>query len=83
MTSNKQFEELSEKLDMLIKLTAMNALRERTLTDQVEILSAIGLEPKEIATILGSDPATISTLKSRAKKKRTKKAKSKEEVQER
>lgn len=81
MPSDKHFEELSEKLDILIKLTAMNALRERTLTDQVEILSTIGLEPKEIATILGSDPATISTLKSRAKKKRTKKAKSKEGVQ--
>ena len=73
MASNKQFEELCEKLDILIKLTAMNALRGRTLTDQVEILSLIGLQPKEIATILGTDSATVSTLKSRAKRRKTKK----------
>ena len=72
--SDKQFKVLSEKLDTLIKLTAINALKGKNLTYQVEILSEIGLQPKEIATILGTDPATVSTLKSRVKKKRTKKA---------
>jgi transcriptional regulator len=72
--SDKQFRILSEKLDTLIKLTAINALKGKNLTDQVEILSEIGLQPKQIATILGTDPATVSTLKSRVKKKRTKKA---------
>ena len=72
--SDKQFRTLSEKMDTLIKLTAINALKGKNLTDQVEILSEIGLQPKQIATILGTDPATVSTLKSRVKKKRTKKA---------
>ena len=70
--SDKQFKILSEKLDTLIKLTAINALKGKNLTYQVEILSEIGLQPKEIATILGTDPATVSTLKSRVKKKKTK-----------
>ena len=72
--SDKQFRILSEKLDTLIKLTAINALKGKNLTDQVEILSEIGLQPKQIATILGTDPATVSTLKGRVKKKRIKKA---------
>ena len=55
--SDKQFRILSEKLDTLIKLTAINALKGKNLTDQVEILSEIGLQPKRIATILGTDPA--------------------------
>lgn len=70
--SKKQFEELSKKLDTLIKLTAINALKERTLTDQVEILSAIDLQPKEIATILGTDPHTVSQLKYQRKRAKTK-----------
>ena len=72
--SDRQFKILSQKLDTLIKLTAINALKGKNLTDQVEILSEIGLQPSEIATILGTDPATVSTLKSRAKKKKSKKA---------
>ena len=67
--SEKQFEILSEKIDTLIKLTAINALKDRSLTDQVEILSEIGLQPKEIATILGTDPNTVSVLKSRVKRR--------------
>ncbi len=70
--SDKQFKILSEKLDTLIKLTAMNSLAGKNLTDQVKILSEIGLQPKEIATLLGTDASTVSTLKSRVKKKRTK-----------
>lgn len=86
MISDKQFEELCEKLDILIKITAIDALKERTLTDQVEILSAIGLQPKEIAAILGTDPDTVSVLKSRVKKRKAKresvKGKSKQEKEE-
>lgn len=74
MMSDKDFEELCEKLDILIKLTAMNALKGRTLTDQVEILSVIGLHSKEIATILGADSATVRALKSRIKRRKTRKA---------
>lgn len=72
--NDKQFKILSEKLDTLIKLTAINTLKGKSLTEQVEILAELGLQPKKIATILGTDPATIRTLKSRVKKRRAKKA---------
>lgn len=68
--SDKQFKILTEKLDTLIRLTAIDALKGKNLTDQVEILSEIGLQPKEIATILGTDPNTVRALKSRVKKKK-------------
>jgi transcriptional regulator len=73
--SNNQFKILSEKLDVLIKLTAINALKGKSLTEQVEILSEIGLQPKNIATILGTDRKTVSTLKGRTKKRKSKKTK--------
>lgn len=71
--SDKQLKILTEKLDTLIRLTAIDALKGKNLTDQVEILSEIGLQPKEIATILGTDPNTVSALKSRVRKRKTKK----------
>ena len=71
--SDKQFKILTEKLDTLIKLTAIDALKGKNLTDQIEILSEIGLQPKEIATILGTDPNTVRVLKSRLKSRKTKK----------
>jgi len=73
MMNDKQFEELKKRFDILIKLTAMNTLKDRKLTDQVEILSMIGLQPKEIAMVLGTDSDTVSTLKSRVKKRKLKK----------
>ena len=72
--SDTQFRILTHKMDTLIKLTAISALRGKNLTDQVGILSEIGLQPSEIAVILGTDPSTVSTLKSRVKKKKTEKA---------
>ena len=70
MMSKEQFEALSNKLDVLIKLTAMSALKDKTLTEQVGILSEIDLQNKQIATILGTTPAVVHTLKGRLKKRK-------------
>jgi hypothetical protein len=69
--SEKQFEALSCKLDILIKLTAINALKDKSLTEQVRILSAIDIPNKQIATILGTSPGVVGTLKGRLKKRKT------------
>lgn len=71
--NDNQFKILSEKLDILIKLTAIPALKGKSLTEQVELLSEIGLQPKKIATVLGTDRKTVSTLKGRTKKRKSKK----------
>ncbi|RLI40315.1 hypothetical protein DRO69_13060 [Candidatus Bathyarchaeota archaeon] len=82
--SEKTLEKILKKMDVLIKLVAINMLKNKNLTEQVEILSEIGLQPKQIASILGTDSSTVRTLKSRVKKRKSgssqlKKSKSKGE----
>lgn len=47
------------KLNTLIKLAAISALRGRELKEQVAILDRMGYQPKEIAEILGKTPNHI------------------------
>lgn len=79
MMSDKQFKELIQKLDTLIKLTAMTALSRKTQKDQIKILSGLGLQPKEIAFLLGTTPLTVSVTKSKLKRKKSKVKKKKSE----
>ncbi len=45
--------EIEQKLDILIKLTAMSAVGNQSLREQIRRLDVIGLTPKDIAAILG------------------------------
>ena len=45
--------EIEQKLDILIKLTAINAVGNQPLREQIRRLDLIGLAPKDIAAILG------------------------------
>lgn len=64
------------KLDILIKLTAVNIVQNKDFKEQVRLLSSIGLQPKEIADILGKTSnnvrVTLSTLRKEKKKRKTK-----------
>ena len=64
----KQFSALMSKLDALIKLQAITTLQGRTLKDQAVLLSSLGLQPKEIADILGKTPHHISVIMSDLRK---------------
>lgn len=57
MNTNK---EVLVKLDLLVKLTAANAVDGKDFKDQVRLLSSVGLMPKEIADILGKSPNNVS-----------------------
>lgn len=61
------------KLDILIKLTAVNVVQNKDFKEQVRLLSSIGLQPKEIADILGKTSnnvrVTLSILRREKKKK--------------
>lgn len=54
--------EILEKLDMLIKITAVGALRGREFREQVKLLNDMGFKPKHIASILGKSPNHISVI---------------------
>ncbi len=57
---DRQFAELSKKMDIVIKLLASNVVQGKNLTQQATMLSAIGLEIKDIALNVNKDPHLIS-----------------------
>ncbi len=66
----EKIDTLIEKIDTLIKINAASLLADKNLTQKIEILSDVGLTPKEISEITGADNATISTIKSRSKSRK-------------
>ena len=48
----KQFEMLMDKLELLIKLTAVNMLKDKNPKEKVKVLYGLGLRPIEIARII-------------------------------
>ena len=67
---NKQ---LLEKIDALVRLTALGVIRDKEYPEQVELLSSIGLQPKEIADLLGKTPNSVRVTLSRIRKGKKKK----------
>lgn len=54
-------ERLLERVDILIRIQALQAVSHlATKTDKIMFLSEAGLQPKEIASILGGSSATVS-----------------------
>lgn len=78
MMSEKQFEQMMNRLDTLIKITAISAFQGKSMTDVVAILSELGFGNKDIAMILGTSAAYVANVRSALKKKRAKKEKSEE-----
>jgi len=64
----KQFQEISAKLDTIIKLLALNSVEGKDPKKQVLVLSSFGFQPKQIADILKEKPGTIRKRLSRARK---------------
>ncbi|MFH1399444.1 MAG: hypothetical protein ABIG95_05020 [Candidatus Woesearchaeota archaeon] len=60
--------DISNKLDMLVKLTAFQIVKDQSLKDQVVFLSGIGIQPKEIANILNKSPNHIYVMMNKIKK---------------
>jgi hypothetical protein len=76
MMSKEQFERLMDKLDALIKITAVNVSQGKTIAEVAILLSDFGFQNKDIATILGTTPHYIGTVKYEAgKEKKNKEAK--------
>ena len=75
----QQLIEVNEKLDRVVRLLALSAISpDQSMKDKAIQLSSVGLAPKEIASLLGTTPNTISVALSaakRSKKKRLKKSK--------
>jgi hypothetical protein len=60
---------LAEKIDVLTTVTAAAAFQGKQLTDSTAVLLGLGLEPSEIARILGTKPNIVRAIKSQLVKK--------------
>lgn len=69
--SSKQLDELIEKMDILIRLTAINVLGDKTKTEATGILTELGFTQGEIASMLRT---TVESVKSMRKHLRRKKS---------
>ena len=72
--TEEQFEEISPKLDTLIRLTALSLVAGKKQQEQFFLLSAAGFQPKDIAELLNTTSNTVRVGLSlmRTKKKKEK-----------
>jgi hypothetical protein len=63
-----QFEQISDKLDIIIKLLAAGVVSGKSLTEQVEYLSLVGMTPSQIASTLGKPINSITGITARLRK---------------
>lgn len=69
MVEIMDYEKVIERLDLIVKLLAMNILNdEGTQKEKVIKLSKIGMQPKEIANILNTSSNSVSVALSGARK---------------
>lgn len=71
MYSESTLKEISSKLDILIKLSALNLVKDSKIQkEQIVLLSGAGFQPKQIADILGTTNNVVSVTLASIKKKR-------------
>lgn len=63
-----QFDEFNKKLDLILRMLAVDKLQGKKQVEQVKILSDFGFRPSEIATVLGRELSTITGQLSRLKR---------------
>ena len=61
-------EMLDKKISMLVKVVALDAVKGRSLNEQIHLLDSIGMSPIEIASCLGKTPNTIRVLLHRVRR---------------
>lgn len=76
--NDKQFEKLIERIDILIKLTALNTLRDKNPKGKVRILSGLGLKPLEIARVIDKSRNYVDVTLQRIRKEEERTAKKEE-----
>lgn len=61
--------EISIKIDSLIKLTALNFIKDKSMTDQIGFLAELGFKNLEIAKIVGTTRESVASMKNQYKNK--------------
>ncbi len=69
----KDLQILLGKIDVLIRLTALNVTADKTAIEQVEILSSVGLRPIEISRMTDKSLNIVTALLAQSRKRSNKK----------
>ncbi len=78
--TNDLLEEISEKLDKVLKLLAIDAVKGFEKEQQkIELLDSIGFKPSEIAKMLNKSPENVSVVLGSIRKKKDQKTPTKTE----
>lgn len=64
-----QFDSILQRLDAIIRITALTLPKEMTQEQKIEILDETGLSNKAIANLLGTTGGTVQTALNRIRKK--------------
>ncbi|MCH8915858.1 MAG: hypothetical protein IIA82_08470 [Thaumarchaeota archaeon] len=59
-----------EKLDVIIKLLAMNQIKGKEIGEQIVLLSKLGIANKDVANILGKSQNTVNVTLSQYRRKK-------------
>jgi len=65
--------ELSEKLDLLIKVISIQVGADKSTTERARLLKMSGLDNRTIAEVLNTSPGTVRVLTANLRTRRTKK----------
>ncbi len=68
MVENNQ---ILKKLDMIIRLLALNHMKGKEVGEQIVFLNSLGIANKDIAEILGKTQNTVNATLSQARKKKS------------
>jgi len=63
------YEDMSKKLELLTRLTALSLIADKKQQEQIILLSRAGFQPKEIAEIVGTTANTVRVALSTHRKK--------------
>ena len=66
---NTQFKQLNDRLHIITKLLPAGVVSSKTLTEQVDYLTSVGMTPSQIASTLGKPLNSITGIVSYLKKK--------------
>jgi hypothetical protein len=64
----KQFEDLKNRLDLILRLLALDKLSGKKVVDQVSVLTEFGFRPSEIAMVLNRKGKDITSIQAKMKK---------------
>jgi hypothetical protein len=80
MMSEEQLSKILNRLDTLIRITAINAFQGKSRPEVVYILSSLGFSNKDIAVILGTTNLYVANVRYSLKKQKLKKDESVEKT---